>query len=144
MNSLFLKTGHLMTIDLDDPKLYEQVAFQTSLQFIETHFNRYAALNQESLDSLKSTLCQEYATNKALKMQTWEKYNCELCGQELNGKKQWEEHVQTRKHKNKVHKKYKQDNPQAEGIEKKPKKKEESKEEDIEEASGFFDEDGNM
>ena len=33
----------------------------------------------------------------------------------MNGKKQWEEHVQTRKHKNKVHKKYKQENPQAEG-----------------------------
>jgi Zinc-finger of C2H2 type len=23
MNSLFLNTGHLLTIDLDDPKLYE-------------------------------------------------------------------------------------------------------------------------
>lgn len=77
-------------------------------------------------------------------MQNWEKYNCELCGQELNGKKQWEEHIQTRKHKNKVHKKYKQDNPQLEGIKKKAQNKEEAKDEDIEPASGLFDDDCNV
>ena len=133
-----------MTIDLDDPKLYEQVAFQTSLQFIETHLKHFSDLSNESLEALKSSLCQEYATNKALKIQNWEKYNCELCGQELNGKKQWEEHIQTRKHKNKVHKKYKEDNPQPEGISKKAKKKEEAKDEDIEPASGLFDDDCNV
>jgi hypothetical protein len=43
-----------------------------------------------------------------------------------------------------VHKKYKEDNPQPEGISKKAKKKEEAKDEDIEPASGLFDDDCNV
>lgn len=76
-------------------------------------------------------------------MQTWEKYHCELCEQELNGKKQWDEHLQTRKHKNKVHKKYKQDHP-TEGADKKKKKegsKEESKEDQCQDPLLFDEED---
>ena len=63
-------------------------------------------------------------------MQQWEKKLCELCSQELNGAKQWEEHVQTRKHKNKVHQKYKLDNPSSGVPKKDSKKEEEEKKED--------------
>ncbi len=137
MSNLFLNTDHLLAIDLDDPKLYEQLAFNTSLDFIEKHLHLYASLSSDALDHLKTTLCNDYAATKALKMQTWEKYICELCVQELNGKKQWEEHLQTRKHKNKVHKRYKQENPGVDGGKKREIKKEESKQEEVD--GLFFD-----
>ena len=34
------------------------------------------------------------------KLSKWTKVICEKCNQELNGEKQWEEHLKTRKHKN--------------------------------------------
>lgn len=65
----------------------------------------------------------EYCQEKAEKLNKWQKYHCDLCQQELNGDKQWSEHVATRKHKSRVCKKWKQDNPSAapEKKQKKPK-----------------------
>ena len=68
MSNLFLNTDHLLAIDLDDPKLYEQLAFNTSLDFIEKHLHLYASLSSDALDDLKTTLCNDYAASKALKM----------------------------------------------------------------------------
>lgn len=46
---------------------------------------------------------------KAAKVESWTKRVCEDCdGKELNGEKQWQEHLKTRKHKNAVHRKRKE------------------------------------
>ncbi len=42
MSNLFMGTNHLMTIDLDDPKLYETLAFNTSVEFIENHLKSFS------------------------------------------------------------------------------------------------------
>jgi len=42
MSNLFMGTNHLMTIDLDDPKLYETLAFNTSVEFIENHLKTFS------------------------------------------------------------------------------------------------------
>jgi hypothetical protein len=52
-------------------------------------------------------MCLSWQEEKAEKIGTWLKYKCEACEQELNGDKQWKEHLATRKHKNAMHREHK-------------------------------------
>jgi len=64
--------------------------------------------------------------------------------QELNGAKQWQEHLATRKHKNAVHRQWKKDNKQCDKKEVKTKIEEVKSEEDSQAVNGLFDEDDNL
>ena len=102
-----------MGIDLNDPKLYESHALSQSLAFFERHLLKYNALSPEGLETHFSDLCSDFTRSHSEKIQSWRKHRCEVCDQELNGDKQLQEHLQTRKHKNAVHRQWKLEHPEA-------------------------------
>jgi hypothetical protein len=63
----------------------------------------YESSTEEELRERLSAMCLSWQEERAEKLGTWQKYKCEACEQELNGDKQWKEHLATRKHKNAKH-----------------------------------------
>lgn len=55
--------------------------------------------------------CEHFLVQKAQRFNDWQKFKCEACGDmELNGKLEWDKHLQTRKHRNRIRTLKKQEN----------------------------------
>lgn len=122
VGTTFPAGSYLLTIDLDDPKFYEEVALNKALEHFTSSIQRYQKATTEQVLAELSDICLGFTKKRAEKIDTWQKYHCEACDQELNGEKQWQEHTATRKHKNTMHRQYKASQPQK-PIEKKKKEK---------------------
>ena len=92
----------MLKIELDDPHQYEEKALSMALAFFKDRSAYFEGIS--NLSEFLATYCLGQSASKAAKIQQWAKVKCEACQQELNGEKQWQEHVKTRKHKNKVQK----------------------------------------
>ncbi|TNV79078.1 hypothetical protein FGO68_gene8325 [Halteria grandinella] len=112
LSPAFLKSPLLLTIDLDNPKDYESVALSKALERSKELFEIWGKSADYEIWQMLSQIAEYDKGIKSEKMQGWTKKRCEYCSQELNGEKQWQEHIQTRKHKNNVHRQWKLDNPE--------------------------------
>ncbi|CDW87769.1 trna mitochondrial [Stylonychia lemnae] len=124
----------ILKIQLDDPKDYEEIALESALKFIDSKFNWVQGLSEENITLFLKSYCLEQIKTKNEKLENWSKTFCEKCNQELNGSYQWQEHIKTRKHKNRAKSK------QADGDENKQKAKKQKNNIDIEQIEdGTFD-----
>ncbi len=87
---------------LIDPKLYEQVALEKALEFYGKLKDFYKSQSQAEMIDFLGSYCNSFMEKRSMKKNEWRKFECEACKQELNGQKQWDEHVKTRKHKNRI------------------------------------------
>ena len=91
------KLNLLHQIILNDPSQYEEIALSQGQNFVTEMLNFYQSNPQFDLE----TYAEHFLEVKAQKFASWKKYNCDICSIEVNGQLQWEEHLKTRKHRNK-------------------------------------------
>eukprot|EP00347_Sterkiella_histriomuscorum_P023170 403335685 len=115
----------LLVINLNDPKQYEEIALNKALEFIDIQVKRFSQFSEEFVQEFKQSYCNESSMNKKERLLNWKKVYCEKCNQELNGQKQWQEHIQTRKHKNRNKDKKLDSNNEKQSQKKKPKNNQE-------------------